>query len=150
MLHVVGRHDMVFSQILAKILEQTVDKRTLSATSHHADGQSVSMNLCHQVQYALHHVCLGQRMKLARLLIVHTLGLHLINVASLLSFYHHADGVHTAGSLCGIGIVYCHPDTKRSHGFLPGHGMVRHRVIEHAVHIEKHGFGAKCLKTVFL
>ena len=88
-------------------------------------------------------------MKNATLLIIHTLGFGFVDLASQLLAYHHTDGVHTAGPLGGIGIVGCHVNAELCHALLPGNGVIGHGVVEHAVHIEKHGFGVKSLKAVF-
>ena len=140
---------MVFCQILSKIFHQPIDKRALSATCYYADCQPVVMNLFHQLRDARHDACLGECMELACLLVVHPLSLGLVDVASLLAFHHHADRVNAACSLCGVCIIDSHLDAKYLHRPLPGNSMMGHRVIEYAVHIEKHGLGAKCLKAVF-
>ena len=82
------------------------------------------------------------------LYIVHALGLGLVDDTVLLSLHHLTDRVDTTGSLSGVGIIGRHLQTALSHRFLPGNRVVGHRVVEHAVHVEKHGFGAESLKAV--
>jgi sodium-dependent dicarboxylate transporter 2/3/5 len=76
------------------------------------------------------------------------LGFGLVYFAPLLALHHLSDGIHATGSLSGVCIVGSRVDAKLSHALLPCYGMVRHGVVEHPVHVEKHGFGAHCLKTV--
>ncbi|CUQ56616.1 Uncharacterised protein [Segatella copri] len=84
-------------------------------------------------------------------------GLHIIHllcfvqrdVDALLLLHHHLDGVNASGSFGGISIGCSHVDIKLFHRFLPCHSMIWHTVVQHAVHIKKHGFRVEFPKTVF-
>ena len=74
---------------------------------------------------------------------VHLHGLLVGYVDALLPFDEHLHGVESACSLCGVRVVGRHVDAESRHCLLPGYGMVGHGVVEHAVHIEKHGLRAE-------
>ncbi len=149
LLYIIGGSDVCLIYESTEIPFKTLYQWQLSTTSHDAALDACSMYLLHQLEDARHEWCLRETMEDTALLIIHTLGFGFVDLASLLLEYHLSDGIYATSPLSGIGIVGCHVDTELSHALLPGNGMIGHGVIEDAVHIEKHGFGAECLKAVF-
>ena len=49
-----------------------------------------------------------------------------------------------------IGFFFGHGKTVVTHRLMPGTGMVRHGVVEHAIHVEEHGFGSESPEAVLL
>ena len=81
--------------------------------------------------------------------LIHCLRFCLSDLTVLLETYHLADGIHTSRSFRLVGIIGRHVDAALAHTLLPGNGMVRHGIIEHAIHVKEHDFGTKGLKAVF-
>ncbi len=61
--------------------------------------------------------------------VVHLLCLVERDVDAFLLLHHHLNGVYASSALCGISIGGSHVDVELLHGFLPGHGMIRHTVV---------------------
>ena len=159
-LYIIGSSDVFFIDESTEIPFKTLYQWQLSAACNDAALDACSMYLLHEVEDTWHEWCLRETMENVTLLIIHTLCLSLVDLTTLLLEYHETDGIYPTRSLSGIGIVGCHVDSgigivgchvdaELSHALLPGNGMIGHGVIEDAVHIEKHGFGAECLKAVF-
>ena len=131
-----------------EVFEDTTDERFLSAARDDTNLDAVVVDLLHEGNDTGHDRGLGEFVEDATLDIVHTLGLSLVDLPQLLSHDHLPDGVYASGPFGGIGIIGGHPDTELCHRLLPGNGVVRHGVVEYAVHVKEHGFGAECLKAV--
>ena len=139
---------MVLVKEFAEVVEKSVEERALSAAGDHTDGHATLAYLPHERFHPIEDAGIGHLMEQVCLHVVHLLCLLERDVVSLLCLHHHADGVDATSTLGGIGIVGSHGNVKLRHGLLPGTCVVRHGIIENAIHVEKHSFGLESLKAV--
>ena len=146
--HVIGRDDVVFGHVVSEVLQQPVYQRSLSAAGHHGHAPFALYDARHQLFSSVEDLGLGHLVKQLRLHVIHALGFLQRDVLSLLFLHEPYDGVYASGSLGGVGVSLRHVDAEAGHALSPGDGVMGHAVIEHAVHIEKHGLGAELPKAV--
>ena len=135
---------------VAEVVEQAQNERPLSAARDDIDAQSARRKPAHQFAHAVEDTRLRQLMEVARLDIIHSLCLRLIDLAPQLALHIVADRVHAPCPLCGIGVGLREMDSEVAHGTLPCLRMMGHTIIEHAVHIKQYGLGIKPFVAVLI
>ena len=139
---------MRFVDVCPEVIKQSADQGLLSGTRDDADRQARCPDLTHQIGHSVEDRSRGHLMEKLRLQVVHLLCLGLGEQLSLLLTGEHADRVNAFHPLGGVCVSGSHVNPERRHGLSPGLDVVGHGVIEHAVHVKKHGFGAECAKAV--
>ncbi len=134
---------MIGSEPLAEVMMKSSDERLLCTSRDDVDRQSCIRDALHEFLHTLEDRSLRHCMEDVALHSIHLFGFLIRDVDAFLFLDEHLYGVEATRTLCGIGVVSCHVDTELCHGLLPGDSMMRHGVVEHAVHIEKHGLGVE-------
>ena len=133
---------------IPKVFQYSLYQRTLTTAGNDTYLYTVRLYLSHEVYDSWHNRSFWHLMEDTTLLVIHYLSLCLIDLTTLLFHHHHTDGIYTSCSFSGIGIISSHLDAELSHALLPRNSMIRHRVIEHSIHIKEHGFEVDTLKAV--
>ena len=149
-LHIIGRDYVLLIDKLAEVVDQTLKKRTLSAARNDADAHASLLYLAHDVEHPIEDRSRRHVVKDVGFDLVHALSLVERYVPTLLLLDKPHDGVDTPRTFGGVRVGCRHAYAKLRHRLLPCHSMAGHRVVEHAVHIKKHGLGRKPLKAVLL
>ena len=143
MLHIVGGDSARGRERAVVVSIETVEQRALAGSGDQYRDSTCGHHSCHGVLRPVHHRCqrlVGEKLGLA---FIERAALFIGSRTSELTPYQYIDSRGSCAALVCKKFICVGFYTDFIAHALPSTCMPWHRVVEHTVHIEKHGLGMK-------